>query len=104
MSELTNCIHFEYLTNENYHDMNGRYKIEPKLIVQPSMQIFKVDEQAASNDQPPIIEGNHHRVDEIQDLKAKEGNLSQAIDELKAKIDVLNNQENDLKQIHQEQI
>jgi len=29
------------------------------------MQIFKVDEQAASNDQPFSIEGNHHRVDEI---------------------------------------
>ena len=43
-SDLHNCMQFEQYTNVDYKAMKSRIKIEPKLVISPSMQIFKVGE------------------------------------------------------------
>ena len=43
LSELRNCIHFEQYTNQDHNNLKGKTKIEPKLVISPSMQIFRVD-------------------------------------------------------------
>ena len=43
-SDLRLCAQFEHYTNANYNDMSRRIKIERKLAIAPSMQIFKIGE------------------------------------------------------------
>ena len=48
-SDLRRCAQYEHFTNANYHDMKRRIKIDRKLQIAPSMQLFKIGEGRPCN-------------------------------------------------------
>ena len=50
-SDLTKCSHYEHYTNNSYKEMSQRIKIEKKLVMSPSMQIFRVGPQENQTDE-----------------------------------------------------
>ena len=68
LSDLHKCQNFEYYTNGNYTDMKSRIKIEKKLILAPSEQVFRVEAKAPqSSSQSPNLSKDANHLQKIKE-------------------------------------